>query len=86
LLHLLIRAERFLQLTKLIDTRIVTGLLTAQFDLRAGAAQQRNGLIELPVSASPSARAASSSSRLPNVASACASRSQPFTSSFQLKV
>jgi hypothetical protein len=46
-LHLLVRLEALLQAAKLIDTRIVTGLLqAAEFDLRAGAAERGNGLIE----------------------------------------
>jgi hypothetical protein len=46
LLHLLVRLKALLQTTQLIDTRVVAGLLqAAEFDLRAGTAQQ-NRLIE----------------------------------------
>ena len=47
LLHLFVRLEALLQSAQLIDARIVAGLLqAAEFDLRAGAAQHGNGLIE----------------------------------------
>ena len=47
LLHLLVRLKALLQAAKLIDTRVVTGLLeAAELDLRAGAAERGNRLIE----------------------------------------
>lgn len=47
LLHLLVRLKALLQAAQLVDSRIVAGLLqAAKLHLRAGAAQQGNGLIE----------------------------------------
>ncbi len=46
-LHFLIGAESFLQLAQLVDASVVARLLqTAQFYLRTGAAQQRDGLVK----------------------------------------